>query len=217
MRNHLHHSLIRHVSLLLIAMTCSIALAQDVGVVGLFPGKAVLVVSNTAPKTYSISSKFGDGAKLIAVDHASATVNGKSQVLQIGQHHIAHKPNGSRPKATLHADDRRHFVTDVQINGHSMRMRVDTGTTLISMPSTEAMRLGIDYRKGQPGFANTANGDVMVYKVRFDSVKVGDIELSQVDALAQESGLSNGLLGMSFLQRTEMQNSGGQMTLTKRF
>jgi aspartyl protease family protein len=55
------------------------------------------------------------------------------------------------------------------------------------------------------------------YRVRLDTVRVGDLELSQVDALVQEQGLPLALLGMSFLNRTEMRRSGEQMTLQKRY
>jgi aspartyl protease family protein len=56
-----------------------------------------------------------------------------------------------------------------------------------------------------------------VYQVTLDSVKVGNITLNQVDGLVQENGLPIILLGMSFLNRTEMRRDGEQMVLTKRF
>lgn len=73
------------------------------------------------------------------------------------------------------------------------------------------------YKHGQVGYASTANGTVAVYRVKLDSVKVGDIELNQVDAVIHESGLPIVLLGMSFLNRTEMCRDGEQMTLKKRY
>ncbi|MGV3654925.1 MAG: retropepsin-like aspartic protease family protein, partial [Noviherbaspirillum sp.] len=63
----------------------------------------------------------------------------------------------------------------------------------------------------------TANGQVPVYRVRLDTVRVGEIELTQVDATVQEQGLPFALLGMSFLNRTEMRRDGQHMTLTKRY
>ena len=58
---------------------------------------------------------------------------------------------------------------------------------------------------------------VPVYRVRLDTVRIGDLELNQVDALVQEQGLPIALLGMSFLNRTEMRRSGEQMTLQRRY
>ncbi|HTD02393.1 retropepsin-like aspartic protease family protein [Undibacterium sp.] len=193
--------------------------AASIGVVGLYPGKAVLVIEDSAPKTYSVGSSLGDGARLVAVDDNTATIeaNGKRQVLTMGQyvHHSTASANNS--SVTLQADTQGHFVARGQINGGSVSMLVDTGASMIAMPASEATRLGIEYRKGQIGRAGTANGVVTVYKVKLDTVKIGDIEVHQVDAMVQESGLPFILLGMSFLNRMEMQRDGQQMVLTKRF
>ncbi|MES2104832.1 MAG: TIGR02281 family clan AA aspartic protease [Pseudomonadota bacterium] len=196
------------------------AQAASIGVVGLFPGKAVLVIEDRAPKTYSVGSSLGDGVRLIAVDDNTATIEagGKRQVLAMGQYvHHSSSSGGDSSSVTLQADGQGHFVARGQINGSSVSMLVDTGATLIAMPASEAARLGINYKNGQRGRSNTANGPVNVYVVRLDTVKVGDVEVHQVDAMVQESGLPIILLGMSFLNRMEMRRDGQQMVLTKRF
>ena len=62
--------------------------AVEIGVVGLFPGKAVLVVDGAAPKTYSVGSQIGADSKLTAADDQAATfsIHGKSLVIPIGSH-----------------------------------------------------------------------------------------------------------------------------------
>ena len=47
-----------------------------------------------------------------------------------------------------------------------MRFLVDTGATTVALPAAEAQRLGIDYRKGERGFTQTAGGLVPIYRVR---------------------------------------------------
>lgn len=96
-------------------------------------------------------------------------------------------------------------------------MLLDTGATMIALPASEATRLGINYRSGQTAYVSTANGTAPAYKVTLNTVKIGDIEINQVEALVQEQGLPFILLGMSFLNRTEMRREGTQMVLTKRF
>jgi len=96
-------------------------------------------------------------------------------------------------------------------------MLVDTGASFIALPAAMAIRLGIPYKNGQMGRSSTANGDVIVYKIRLDSVKIGDVELQQVDATIHESGLPIALLGMSFLKRMDMRREGEQMILSKRY
>lgn len=194
------------------------ASAADVGVVGLFPGKAVLVIDGGAPKTYSAGSTVSGNIRLLAVDQTAATleINGKRQTIAIGEHVNRTAPSGPA-SVILKADSRGHYMVQGQINGGTIRMLLDTGATMIALSAADALRLGIDYRKGQPGIVNTANGSAPVYRVKLDTVKVGDIELNQVDALVQETGLPFALLGMSFLNRTEMLRQGELMTLTKRY
>jgi aspartyl protease family protein len=118
---------------------------------------------------------------------------------------------------TLAADPRGHFFSEGAINGNPVRFLVDTGATTVALPASDALRLGIDYRKGQVGYSNTANGVVQVYRVMLDTVRLGSIQLTGVEAAVIEQGLSVALLGMSFLNRVEMQRDGQTMVLTRRF
>jgi aspartyl protease family protein len=183
--------------------------AAEISVIGLFPGKAVLVVDGASPKTYSVGSSIGDGVKLIAATDSGATIetNGKRLTIALGGH-VNRSGGGGLSSVTLQADGQGHFVTQGQI---------DTGATMIALPAADARRLGIDYKRGKIGYSNTANGTIQVYVVKLDSVKIGDIELNQIDAVIHESGLPIILLGNSFLNRTDMRREGEQMTLTKRY
>jgi aspartyl protease family protein len=195
------------------------ALAADISVVGLFPNKAVLVVDGGTPKTYSVGATIADGIKLVASNESGATIeiNGKRQTIAMGEHVNRAPSSGGKQSVTLQADGQGHYMVNGQINGGSVRMLLDTGATLIALPASEATRLGVDYKKGTPAFVNTANGVAPAYRVKLNTVRVGDIEINQVDALVQEQGLPIILLGMSFLNRTEMRRDGAQMVLTKRF
>ncbi len=202
-------------SLLLLAGTAN---AADISVVGLFPNKAVLVVDGAAPKTYSVGGTIANGVILVAADKASATIeaNGKRQVIALGEYMNRNAGSG-RSSVTLKADSQGHYMVQGQINGGSVRMLLDTGATMIALPASDATRLGIDYKRGRVAYMNTANGVAPAYLVKLNTVKVGDIEINQIDAVVQEQGLPFILLGMSFLNRTEMRREGDQMVLTKRF
>ena len=207
-----------HAAALLLTAAAPAAQATEIDVVGLFPGKAVLVVDGAPPKTYAVGKQIAEGVKLLAADDEGATLSmhGKRQVIPLGSHvnRVAAAGGGS---ITLQANAQGHYVTDGQINGGRVHLLVDTGATMISLPAVEAVRLGIDYRRGQCALVSTANGTAPAYRVRLDSVRIGDLELTQVDALVQESGLPMALLGMSFLSRTDMNRSGENLVLTKRF
>ncbi len=195
--------------------------ATDVNVIGLFPGKAVVSIDGGAPHTLSVGQKTAEGVTLLSTDRESATldVGGQRKTLRIGQAYTAAAATGaSAQTVTLAADTRGHFVVDGQVNGGSVRFLLDTGATMIVLSSADAARLGIDYRKGQPSMMNTANGVAPAYRVKLDSVRVGDITVNSVDAVVMEGGvLPVALLGMSFLNRMQMKRDGQTMVLTKRF
>lgn len=195
------------------------AMATDISVVGLFPNKAVLVVDGGTPKTYSVGANIGEGIKLVAANESGATfeTNGKRQTIAMGEHVNRSPSSSEKASVTLQADGQGHYMVNGQINGGTVRMLLDTGATMIALPASEATRLGIDYKKGTPGYVNTANGIAPSYRVKLNTVRVGDIEINQVDAMVQEQGLPIILLGMSFLNRTEMRRDGVQMVLTKRY
>ncbi|EGF30658.1 putative peptidase aspartic family [Oxalobacteraceae bacterium IMCC9480] len=204
--------------LLLLCIATTGIHAESIGLVGLFPGKAVLVIDGGAPRTYAVGSLVTDGVRLTGVSDTSAVLDehGKRQQLAIGTHFSRGQSQGA-PSITLQADSRGHFMAQGMINGLSLPMMVDTGASMVSMSAQDARRLGIDYKRGQRMFSNTANGVVPVFLVRLDNVRIGDLELSGVDGLVQEQGLPFALLGMSFLNRTVMQRDGQQMVLTKRY
>ena len=192
--------------------------ALDVQLVGTFSDQAaVLSIDGAEPKTVRIGQKLG-GVTVISIERERATVEveGKRRTLQRGQTYSS-KPSDDRQSAVLAADGRGHFHADGAINGGAMRFILDTGATSIALPAADAVRLGIDYRKGARGMIHTANGPAPAYRVKLDTVRVGGIELQNVDALVLEQGLDVALLGMSFLNRVEMFRSGDSMTLKRRF
>ena len=195
--------------------------ATDVSVIGLFPGKAVVVIDGGAPRVLSAGQQAVGGVTLVSTDRETATllIDGQKKTLKIGQHQGGPASSASSAQsATLTADAQGHFVVEGQINGGTVRFLVDTGATSVSLSSADANRLGIDYRKGQPGLMGTANGAAMAYKVRLDSVRVGDIVVANVEAAVLEGNqMPFALLGMSFLNRMDMRRVGQTMVLTKRF
>jgi aspartyl protease family protein len=202
------------------ALAAANACATDVTVVGLFPGKAVVTVNRGAPRTLSAGEATAEGVKLVSSDSKGAIfeIDGKRQSLEMGQHFESAAQTGARQAAILAADSRGHFVADGAVNGVRVRFLVDTGATLVAIPASQALRIGLDYRNGQRGTSQTANGPAVVYRVMLDSVTVGDLTLMNVEGVVHESaGLDITLLGMSFLNRTEMHREGTSLTLTRRY
>jgi len=209
----------RYSSALALLVAVTPAWALDVQLIGTFGDQAaVLSIDGGEPKTVRAGQKFGPVSVIsVAKDRATVEIEGKRRTLQRGQHYMSKSASDDRQSAVLAADGHGHFHADGAINGGSMRFILDTGATSIALPAADAVRLGLDYRKGRPGTIHTANGPAPAWRVKLDSVRIGGIELQNVDALVLEQGLDVGLLGMSFLNRVEMFRSGETMTLKRRF
>lgn len=192
--------------------------AQDVGLAGIMGSKAMLMINGGQPEAVRVGESLG-GVKVVAIqgDQVIVEVGGRKRPLRIGQHAVGAAPADGSGKIILTADGRGHFYTTGTINGTSVRFLVDTGATMISLGSSDARRLGLDFSRGQRAISQTANGQVVVSKVKLDTVTIAGVTLRQVDALLHQNDMPIALLGMSFLNRMEMQHDGGTMTLRQRY
>ena len=206
--------------LVLLGVTTAVH-ATEVGVVGLFPGKAVVTINGGRPRTLAVGDKTAEGVNLKAVEAGAAILefDGKRHRVGIGEQVFARVDESARSGGTIHltADTQGHFFTTGSLNGTSVRFLVDTGATLVSFGASDARRAGIDYKNGEPQMTMTANGAVRVWKIKLNTVRVGEVTLHEIDAAVHEHDLPVALLGMSFLNRMEMLREGETMTLKQRF
>lgn len=199
----------------LLPVTC---IAQDVGLAGIMGSKAMLMINGGEPQAVPVGQTV-DGVKVLSIqgDQATIEVGGKKRPLRVGQHAIGVGNGDGSDKIIMTADVQGHFFTTGNINGTSVRFLVDTGASMISLGATDARRIGLDFNRGQKALTNTANGQVVVSKVQLDTVRIAGVTLHNVDALIHQNEMPIALLGMSFLNRMEMQRDGSTMTLKKRF
>ncbi|MCB1441380.1 MAG: TIGR02281 family clan AA aspartic protease [Methyloceanibacter sp.] len=109
-----------------------------------------------------------------------------------------------------------HFTANVDVNGKSISMIVDTGASSIVLTPEDAKRVGIDIDGMTFGVpVLTANGRTMAARVWLGEVAIGPLDRTKVEALvAQPGALSQSLLGMSFLSRLRSYEfSGDYLTL----
>jgi aspartyl protease family protein len=200
-----------------LALACCAAQA-DVGVVGVMKEKALLSVNGGPSRVYAVGATLPDGSKLVAVSGSGVTLeeNGKRYTAQLGQFSNSAQ-SMLAPNLVFCADPSGHYVVPGEINGIPTRMMIDTGATTVAIPGFEAKRMGIDYRtKGTRSFARTAGGTTETWVVKVDRLKVGEMELSNLEAMVVEAGLPMVLLGNNFLNRFEMRRDGSTMTLTRK-
>jgi aspartyl protease family protein len=196
------------------------SLAQEIHVHGLSEDKAVVSLDGGKPRVLRAGDRLAEGIKLVKVDGTSALflINGEKQVLSIGQNIAAVSTQSGNARTTLTADSTGHFFSNGSINGGTIKFLVDTGATHVFLSASDARRLGINYLKGEVGYSGTAGGTVRVYRVKLDSVKLGDLCATNIDAVVSEKdAVPFALLGMSFLNRMQMTRDGDQLTLTQRY
>ena len=193
------------------------ASATDVVLTGLFPNRALVQINGGAPRMLSIGQPPVDGVSLVSVGKSGAVlqIDGQRRELAMGTGSTG-TGGESRASVTLSADGRGHFITEGLINGAPVRFVVDTGATLVSLSQSEARRLGIDASGGQQVNLATANGSVSARRLTLQSVRVGSINVSNVEAVVVDNLNMPALLGMSFLNRMDMRREGQIMTLTLR-
>lgn len=192
--------------------------AQDVGLAGIMGSKAMLIINGGQPEAVRVGESL-DGVKVVSIqgDQVIVDIGGRKRPLRVGQHAVGAAPADGSGKIVLTADGQGHFFTTGTINGTSVRFMVDTGATMISLGASDARRLGLDFNRGQRGYSQTANGQVEVSRIKLDTVSIAGVTLHQVDALIHQNDMPIALLGMSFLNRMEMQRDGSTMTLRRRF
>jgi aspartyl protease family protein len=198
-------------------LTTAAAGAADVAVVGIFPGKAVLVIDGRGPYTLPVGGTRGN-VRVVSVDEGGAIldIDGRRSTLPIGAAPIrSESPAGIR--VALSPDSRGHYIAAGAVNGSPVRFLVDTGATAVTISTEVARRIGIDASQGQPVVVATANGRVSARRVRLDRVTLGALTLHQVDAIVQDGLGEHSLLGMTFLTRTDLRRDGNLLVLTKRY
>ncbi|MES3003612.1 MAG: TIGR02281 family clan AA aspartic protease [Pseudomonadota bacterium] len=197
------------------------AAAQSVALQGMLGAKALLIVDGSAPKTVAAGETF-KGVKVVSTsgDQAVVEIKGRQHTLRVGE---APASVGGNPPAlngariVLTAGSGGHFMSQGAINGKSVQFMVDTGATNIGIGAADAERIGIDYKSAPMGRSSTANGVVNVWRVKLASVRIGDVEVNDVDGLVLPMSMPFVLLGNSFLARFQMKRDNDVMVLERRF
>jgi aspartyl protease family protein len=161
------------------------------------------------------------GVRLLSADSELALleIDGQRLEAHLDSHVTARRRAAAVQEFRVWRNTRGMYTTVGSINGLPVPFLVDTGATRVRFNSAQARHLGIDYRvTGAETALTTASGTERGWAVTLGSVRVGNLELRQVGAVVIE-GLQpeTALLGMSYLGRLEITNSGRLMTLRKKY
>ncbi len=215
------NNIIFFVSVILLLANHSSYAIDKIVINGLFKNKAIVTIDGKQ-RILKTGKASPEGALLIESNSKKAIieVNGKQETYLLGDHiGGSFTPPTEGKKIIITPDSGNMYNISGTINGSHVDFVVDTGATLISMNSNVAKRLGIDYKlKGKKGLSNTASGTSEIYIIKLKKVRIGDIELHNVEGAVHEGNFPlTTLLGMSFLSKLNMSREGRIMELQKKY
>ena len=194
--------------------------APAVALAGVLGAKALLVIDG---ETRALApGESARGVRLVSVtkNDAVVEVGGARATLVLGGTPAlvgAATPAGGGRRIVMASDSRGHFMPQGSINGQVVQFMVDTGASGIGLSQEEAERIGLRFKDGEPVQMRTANGTVQGWRTRLAQVRVGDVEIYDVEAFVTPQPMPFVLLGNSYLNRFQMTRTHDQMVLDKRY
>lgn len=197
------------------------AAAQNVSLAGSIGDKKALLIIDGQPHTVAVGQSVNGVTLLRMVDgQAQVQFGGGTSLLRIGgaPARLAGAPNvpSAAREIVMSAGLGGHFTSAGAINGRPVQFMVDTGATLVALSQGEAERIGLDFRSGQRGMTQTANGAIPVHLVTLSALRVGEVEVNNVPAVVLPAQMPYVLLGNSFLSRFQMRRDNDVMRLEQR-
>ncbi|GAB6042509.1 TIGR02281 family clan AA aspartic protease [Endothiovibrio diazotrophicus] len=196
----------------------AVVAAPTLRVVGLFKDRAVVMVDGKR-RLLKVGERSPEGVVLVSAYSAEAVLEweGERRVYRLDGRAGGVYREREQPEVRIHARG-DHFFDTGRVNGREVRFLVDTGASSVTLNGGEARRLGLDYRRlGERVRVSTASQNTVGYRMKLDTVELGEIRLSNVEAIVLEGGQPDvALLGMSFLGRVEMEHRGALMVLRGR-
>lgn len=107
-----------------------------------------------------------------------------------------------------------HYYIDGAVNDNYLNFVVDTGATVVALPTSMAITAGLKCNKTV--MMRTANGQSQGCLTVIEKLKIGKFTLRYVEAVVQPN-LSQPLLGMNVLKQFRVEQDNGQMRLSKKY
>ena len=217
-----HAALAYSLGILGLALTStSSASAQAVALSGILGDKALLVIDGAPPSLLTVGNSKA-GVKLLQLDAQAQQITveaaGEQRKLRVCDSPVSvgsKNGQGGGRFITIPMGSGGHFFTKGFVNGRSIQFMVDTGASSIAIGQADAERLGIDYKKqGSPVQMGTANGVVTGQRVTLKSLRIGEVEVSNIDAIVGPN-MPFALLGNNFLSRFKMERNNDLMRLER--
>lgn len=213
----LTRTLSRFVMLFIAALLPGLAGAQSVAWAGSMGDRVLLVIDGRAQVVRAGSEVAGVRVHRVGGSEVEYEVGGVRQRLSAGGAPVAlgAVPGAVPVTLVLEVSGDQLFHAACKVNGKPVGGVVDTGASQVSMSTSRAAALGVDWARGRPMMIQTANGQVKGWGVRLERLNVGGLEARDVEAVVLDTDLPHLLVGNSFLRRFRVLTEDGRLTVTR--
>jgi aspartyl protease family protein len=206
-----------------VILTSTLAMAANavvpVEIVGLFKDMAVIRAGG-GEKLLRVGETTPQGVTLVSATSREAVVawQGTQHTLGLSKQVAGQYAEAQVSEVAIPADDLGQYRIRGAINNHYVDFLIDTGASVVALSSAQAEALGINYRQGQRGSVQTAQGNAESYFMNLKQITVAGITAHNVQAAIITGQYPvDILLGMSFLKQVSIRESGGVMTLVQNY
>lgn len=201
------------------ALAMNDASGPNIKVLGLFKNMAVLNINDQRTVLRVGDTQHGN-LRLLSANSEKAVfeIKGRRVELSLSDSGAIQTelPVSGGHMAQLISNGGLYSVTGA-VNGQLADFVVDTGASYVTMSPQQAHLLHLDYSNARTIVMSTANGKATAHVFTVKSVRIGGIELHDVDAaVMNDLASSKILLGMSFLNQVDMKHGPGLMVLKQR-
>ncbi len=130
---------------------------------------------------------------------------------------IRTRSSSSDRSAILTREDNGHYWTYAEIDGVPIKFLADTGASVVALTWRDAslLRLKPETRDFK-WLIRTANGETLGASVMIDHIRIGKVEIENVEAMIMQEGLMDtSLLGISFLEKLDSYEFNGERMLIR--
>jgi aspartyl protease family protein len=147
-------------------------------------------------------------------DIATILIDGRQRQLHLGEGYTP--VNAGNDRLVLSPDARGMYSASLYVGDISVRGVIDTGASYLTLTRSTADRMRINYKGGQPGTTQTANGivrtwQVLVPEIRLDTVTVYNVPTAVLDT----DDSPPALIGMSVMKQFDVRRENNLMLLTR--
>lgn len=208
--------LILFVCTLLLSSVCS---AAPMEVVALFKDRAVLRTP-AGQEMLKLGETSASGITLLQADTQGAKVRYQDKIYELSLSSRVASTFAVPTQRSVHInrDEYDQYRMRGAINGHYVNFLVDTGASVVALSERHANMMGLDFRAGEAGAVQTAQGSASAYFLHLDRVTLGAISAQHVPATVIVGEYPvDVLLGMSFLAKFRLTDDDGVLTLTAKY